>query len=577
MSADLDKISVKKNVLGLMNVEQRPVFVINEGPVDLTYYPYTTQTYSNSNVRFLINPPSQQTIVNRLMYVQIPFRLTFTGTSVGPTLLQIGSNDAVRSFALSKVIQNMTLTIDNATTSVILYDAIQAFERYIMDETKKRDLGFVPGASDEYPQYVQYQQYGSSKNVLGGYGENGNNDCPNRGGYADITVVSDNGTQAIVDVRLTEPIWCSPMLWKHNNEKGIALCNQLQLVCNMAGDLSQLWSHAVSKTIGGTTYTGGENITAVSVNVAPSGNTYSQPALLVSYNEMSLIEKLPKSLQYNYFAINTYVNDQANAVAALAAGAPAISQNIQLGTTPKRMYVYLCRRRADRTISTTDTFARIDSISLNLGTRNGILAGANSHQLFQIASENGFQGNFDAWYKYSGGVLALEFGKDIPLDALNAPGKVAQNQLSVTVNYHSLDPTDSITFSLYVHVISDGVCVKEPGSAQFLTGVLRAEDILNASKISADEADLMYVQNPYGGDFLSGFKHFIKSAAPYVKKAWEVGKKVAPYAEKAAEVGLPLLMGLGYAEDEARAILKKEMMGGKAMSKAELKKRLKQY
>ena len=312
MSLQPGQVKVFRDEESLLKVNNPPTYVVKIGPSDLNYTPFSSQSFSDSNAQFTVNPSSGKTGINRLIYLRIPFTLTFTGTSVGPTLLQLGSNDALRSFALSKVISNLKLQIDNASANIDMEDVIPAFERYMSTHSKETELGMIPSMSDQYPQYVQYQQYGSAKNALANFGEAGFGAATPRGGYSNLQVISDDGSTAVVQCELIEPIWVSPLKWKNGNDKALILTNQIQLFVQF-GDLSRLWSHATSQTIGGVSYTGGENITNVSVAVGASN--YDNPSLLVNQVEFPANMQVPLTEKYNFHDVQVFSTQGATSLA----------------------------------------------------------------------------------------------------------------------------------------------------------------------------------------------------------------------------------------------------------------------
>ena len=572
MSASPEKdLKVYKHVEPTLQLDQTPHYVINVGGQDLTYSAYTTTNFSTSNITWTVNPSTGNTVVNRMMYMRVPFTITFNGTSVGPTLLQLGSNDAPRSFFLSKVLENIKLVLDNSSTSIQQSDLIMAWERYMKSDTKRRDLGMCAYMSDQYQNYEDYLVHGSAKNALGSYGEAGMGAEEPRGGYQNLRVISDDGTTAVVELEAIEPIFLSPMLWKHeySDSKGLSLLNQIQVFAQL-GKLERVWSHNAVN---------GENITGV--NVVVGASSFDNPALLVNQIEGRMDEAIPKVLLYDYNDANIYKTEQSGAVAP---GAPGLvrSQNIQVGQTPKRLYAYLMARQNDRTFETADAQAPITRISVNWNTRNSILADATPVQLYEISSKNGFQGSFNAWQKFSGSVLALDFGSDIPLAALDAPGRIGQGQLSLEVNFVNASNSD-VTYELVICLVNEGVCVKTLNNTQFLSGIVTPGDVMSKNLPRID-GDLIALQQPYGGDLMSGLKkvvHGVKKFAndPRTKKAVEVGKHLGSLALKYGPE-IAALLAAGYTEDEAQEIIRKEgmgLVGGKRISKAQLRSRLKKY
>lgn len=569
MSLIPDKdVKIYKKTDPVIKLDDVPAFVVNRGGLDLTYTPFTSTSFTTSNLQITVNPPSGNTVVNRLAYLRCPFRLTFTSSAGAPSILDIGANDAPRSFALSKVISNIKLVLDNGSTSIQNDDIIMAYERYIKSDTKRRDLGMIPYEADNYQDYSDYLSQGSAKNNLGSYGESGFGAEEHNGGYFNLNVVSDDGSTAVLDIELIEPLWLSPMLWKQEyNSKGLALLNQMQLYVQF-GDLRRIWAHSSA------------GIAIDSINVSLN-SAFDNPALLVNFVQMQPDQHIPLMNLYNYYDVNVYKTENKGITNA-GASDEIKSQNIQVGQTPKRMYLYIMRREVDRTFETTDTFAKIDNISIQWNTRNGILADADTYQLYNISSKNGFQPSYNGWSKFCGSVFCADFGSDIPLQPLDAPGRIGQGQLSVRVNFTNISQ-ENITYELDIILINDGVCIKTLNNTQFLTGVATPSDALLSPQVSELESDILAIQDPYGGDLLGGAK-FSEKIKKGAKKAVRGAKKVSkglkaiePIAETIAPRSEGVfdaldLLGLGYTKKEIE-----QMYGGKMASRRAMKKRMRKY
>ena len=132
-------------------------YLIQKPGEDVTYRNVTSTSYSNNSINFSAPPPSPATIVDRRIEMRVKFQLTFTGTSVGPTLLQIGSNDAPRAFPLSQAINTLRISINNISVSTELSDYIGALLHYNTGrDAKEYDYSMSPSMLDQYQDYNDY-------------------------------------------------------------------------------------------------------------------------------------------------------------------------------------------------------------------------------------------------------------------------------------------------------------------------------------------------------------------------------------------------------------------------------------
>lgn len=568
----MDKVKVMKRhdcLTDFRGAGQNSRYVFEQGPQDLTYQQIVSNSFSNDGFTCTFNPPSQRTCIDRNMLLRCSFNLKFTRPGGGGSspLLELGSNDAFRSFAMSKCIRTVQLEIDDGSTTLQTRDMVYGFERFLNNDVLKNELGDCLSYPDQYQSYVQYQQYGSSRNALGNFGETGTGNADLRGGYTRFTVLSNNNNDAEVDVEFTEPLWVSPTMFKSGCAKGLTLVNQLNVIVSFAELSKNLFSHATTKGA----FTGGQDIGVPIVSVGST--TYKNPALLILQSNIQQTQQLPSTILYDYNDFQVNSQNQTQTITAGASNGIAVSQTIQLSSTPKYLMCYLRKSRATSTISDPDVFASIDSVSLQFNSRNGLFANASKEQLYNIAVKNGYQGSYSAWSKYSGSVLMFQYGSDIPLGPDDAPGKTGQNQIQLTINYSNPNEFDNINYDLYIINIKAGVIVKQPGSTTVLSSLLSADDILNAPMIP-ESMDVIRDDFMRGGSILDSIKSGIKRIAPHAQKALEVGKTALPLIESA----LPLLLALGYNEDEAKRMIKhKEMSGGRAVSRKKLMDKMSKY
>ncbi len=418
-------------------------YIIQKPGEDVTYRNVTSTSFSTSSVNFSAPPPSPATIVDRRIEMRCKFRMTFTGTSLGATLLQIGANDAPRSFPLSQAINTLRISVNNISISTELSDYHNALIHYNTGrDAKEYDYSTSPAMLDQYQVYNDYLLYGSAKNCLGSYGENGYKGP--RGGYPRVNVISDDGTTAVVDLEVTEMLFLNPLLWgREANEKGFIGVQTFDVVANFNNNLERyLWSHNA---------TSGENITAVNVEILES------PALLFTYITPDLLDmpNISDDIVYPYYNIDRYV-DRGQAVNA-GASFSRTSNNIQLNSIPKRIYIFARRKNDDKRIEHADTYARLDSISLSWNNRNGLFSGAQTEDLYLTSVRNGLNMSFDQWYKYQGSVFCIDFAKDIGMSSIEAPGLLGTYQFQYTANFTNVNDVDaSVDFDVFTVVVSEG-------------------------------------------------------------------------------------------------------------------------
>ena len=129
---------------------------------------------------------------------------------------------------------------------------------------------------------------------------------------------------------------------------------------------------------------------------------------------------------------------------------------VQLNSIPSRVYVFVTRADTDMRFTDTDTYAALENVNISFDNRDSILSNAQPYDLYQIAVKNGTNLSWPQWSSKVGGVLALDFGEDVPLRANQAPSLRGSYNLSMRVNAKNIS-TVAQRLQLTVVVVSVGV------------------------------------------------------------------------------------------------------------------------
>ncbi len=593
MSLAINPVSTYTVLDPVTDIDSKREYIVLKGGSRVTYKSINSTSYSETSIQFTAPPPSPGVIVSRKIMMKLPVTITFVGDSgdAGQGLLQSGY-DAFRAFPISSVMNTMTVSINNTSMSINMSDVIQPLLRYNTGlHIKDRDYSTTPSMMDTYARYESGTN--TIRNPLGGYGDAFESA---RGGFK-VTVVSNTQFEAVVQADLTELLYLSPFVFGRFNKAGLIGVQNMDFNFTFGNDLSRMWSHA-----------SGASTTFTSATVA-----FSQPSLLFKYVTPSQIQPIPRSAVYPYFSVNRYPTD-SNLSFTPGQTRTLSTQNIQLQSIPRRLYIFARRKNSDQTVNTTDTFFGIQNISVNWNNYSGLLSSASQQDLYKISIKNGCNMTFSQW---SGGptttmsgldidevgtvgsVLCLEMGTDIALNEVEAPGQLGTYQLQMDISVQNINLTDTITPSLYVVVVSEGTFTIQNNNAIAQIGVLSKNDVLNSAK--SGQISYNMIKDAYGGDFLSGMKEFGKKALKGIR---QVGKVVGPAAKAALPIiikNLPKLLkllpliGLGAGGQQlpagygappvgGRKRRKKAgrpkkkrggiLAGGQVMSRAELRRRL---
>ena len=523
---------------------QKLLYGVETVASDSLYKVFPITSINSSNFSVTANPSNKGVFIDRKIFLQIKFILTFNGNSgsAGRTLLQCAGlpstvstagntafYDAPRAYGLSNSLSSIKVQFNGADVSTNLQEYIRALTRYSNNvECQDKDLGFSPTMLDQSLNYSDLA--GFNRDPLRGYGDN-DLQCP-RGGFINCVVTRNDSTGtnndvAIVELTLMEPIYLSPManmcrseqpsfydqstLSINGNFKGRGNTNQ--------GLISTLWSHSTSSLS-----------TFSSFNVVADAGSSN-----LIYLELKPPLGLPMPMSTVYDYVEPFYTSTIKSAQLTRTQANLKGDNIQLNSIPERVYIWVNKQDADSTWTDTDTYFSIEQIGITFNTRSGILQEASPEMLYTIANRNFTNSNYRQFRKDVGSVLCLRFGEDIPLANLLVPGSRGSYDFVANVsatNNYSVTVTPQINF-LFMYTgtfkIENGTCSKH-------VGILTQQDVLNV--IESKQAPIPS-KPPFnalgsgalmGGSMMGGFSwgeflDFFKKAG---RTAINVGKAVAP-------------------------------------------------
>jgi len=534
-----------------LGFENKRKFGIIKSGRSNTFKVLPTQNYSQSQCTFNAQPPSPNIAIDRQIMTKWYITLTFTGTAGSNGLLLAPSlYDAPRAFPVSQCISNIQANINNANVSLTTYQAINAFIRTnTTDDELRKDFSLTPSMLDFFQEYDDPYVfgYGIANDPLQQVGQNGY--FVSRGGFP-FTVVSNTATTAVVTFSSSEPMVVSPFLSNSDNEVALIGVQTLTAQINF-NNLNRCWSHS----------NGNGNAGTITSCVA----SFTQaPEMLLNFLTPSDLQDIPVSNIFNYNTVDFYPYDTG---ITLAPGATAVinSQNIQFGYIPRRIYIFARRTDASATISTTDTFLRINGAQISFDNIAGVLSGANSEQLWNLSKESGLNMSWSEWSKYTGSILVLDIGRGLFLQSPDeAPSLSTTKQFQVQLNVTNINQQNSIPVSLQIMTIADGLITIEGGNTILQNTVLTRDDILNAGQNPTVNSLWEKSNSWFGGGGLKfrDISHKLKNAHNAVKSSGALSTIAALSGHPESAI---LANALGYGG---------ALVGGKKMSKASLASRL---
>tara|TARA_R110002072_G_scaffold240605_1_gene399149 strand:- start:275 stop:1993 length:1719 start_codon:yes stop_codon:yes gene_type:complete len=518
-------------------------------------------SYSTAGITWNFNTQSENVLIDRRIYARAQFQLTFVGTApLGQPLLNTES-DAARFLPLASVTQSLKVTINGSSVESQYSDSLLGVLRYnISDHLKDVDLSMSPSAQDKYQRYVD--GVGSVRNPLSNYQNSGH--VTGRGCFELDSITNPVSPDASVTpitatvlFTVTEPLLLSPMLYRSTDlQSGLIGVRNMGVQFNFAsGQLSRIWSRSPSA-----------GVTLTSVTAAIGAGTTAPPSLLVNYLTPPLSSQgsIPRQINYQYNKSETFVNDM-NVQLGPNASQTFNNNAIQLSTVPKCIYIWASRQNSTKTYLTSDTFFKINSLSLNYLNVSGQFSSMSLQDLYQMCVKNGCE---LSWPEWSGRTVTIGdsrtgigsvdgmVGSVIKLDVsdLHIPSNVASgmnvnSQLSYSVNVENINRIDTIGVQLTTVIVYDGLMSIESGSMATQVGVISEADVVETRADRSNFIPWSTARNIYGGSIYGQMGHLARIAKRGLDMACEAKKALG-----------------------GEMVLQQD--GGAAMSRADLKRRM---
>jgi hypothetical protein len=565
MSHDIKGIKIQDpRINDLTNDMTYPIF---DGASNNTYqaYPFTG---SNSSLTVTTQIPSESILTDARVLLQSDLNLTINlaNVPIGTQAFQIGSTDSLAPYPLQSLFTTASLTLNNATSSTNYSDVFPMIK--ILED--KCHLSHYNSTS---PNYIN-KNWGmfsdailTNSNPMANFNEvsvASDWKVPNgafpysyyvvqhyiAGVLTDDSLISTSTSDTwkvyVSYSKLTEPFLClSPFINDDYNKSGLIGINTINLVLNIDTACRRVWNTGNSFVNGSgnglSTY-----ITSISLGNPNSTSGFSNTKILYNFLSLSDLQysKISTKSVIGFSEYARYLTQSSNAPVFSPNTTNTITlQNIQINQIPSIICVNVAVPQNLKNWGYTDSFFKINNVSITFNNQSGLLASADITQLFELSQKSG---STQSYYAFSGKCLAIQNGQSVlvpslgsllvlnPAFALSLPpllsnSSIAQINLQITINC-----TNTLPFSVQpeatIMCINSGYAISELGSTSFFTAVLDREMVLQ-TKASDEHHDIidqeMYSQEVGGKMYnfgsLSKFHKMTKGGKHHMKKMEEDG------------------------------------------------------
>lgn len=360
-----------------------------------------------------------------------PLGLTQNPGGVGPAGLPVTA--ALRAFPLQSCTDTLSVQLNGATNTVNQRQILSATQRFQYKDYLSKWATEAPCMADNRALLVADSIqtgavaanlspiYPVSNQPLSRYE---NSDGTSRGSFIPVSYTV-NGNDNIWVYDISEPLMVSPFVL-YSEDVFLANLNNMSLQLN--------YSSLADMIVSSKAYD------------IPSGIVISNPRLQLTYISVQpSLTKIPSVSKYDFQSIVYFPQTKSITAGAINTATTMTSNTIRFSAMPQMIYCFVrnpIQNRAGQTSS--DCFYSLGlpdgsaGVSIQLGTRSGLLASMSTKTMYQIACSNGYNSTF-ADYKYgSGSILCINPVKDlgISLGSDSLPGEANGNvNFQVQLNF----------------------------------------------------------------------------------------------------------------------------------------------
>jgi hypothetical protein len=545
MSEAINKMNIVVVGDSRLQTEEKQTYAVIKGSTVSLMKAYASSSLSSSSVSFNnINPSNYSTFVSKQFDIQVSYLVTFTGTCPeGANLLDTwGVDMAPRCMPINSTITNTSIQLNTSTFDSDTNDILPYVTRVDFD----RNRSYLSQTATTCDQSQQYSELcnapnPSNRNPLSAYGVGQAGSIPNRGS-GQYKLLTNTPTSATLLMSFSEPLLCSPLTWSgHDTTTAFTYLTNVTIQCQFDNQLSARLLSISNNCVS----------TFSNITVVPQSAT-----IQFTYFTPSIISNPPRSINYPYYKINRFITDNQTPLQA-SNSTQVVCNSLQISSNPKAIIIFIKPTRSTITPATTDTFCRIDKISLEYQNKAGTFSSTQPQQLYSMSKNNLLDMSFDEWYGHPkslsnnlldnftrvvsgvGGMVCINPVLDMGL-GVESSGSSSLQTLQISVDYTSLY-RDNIArlFSVYVLVINDGIVNLSPAVASQQDSIVSPSDLLMYKSIQPayTNADVLSAQGNVGGmmggSFFGDVGRFFKNKAiPWIKQhgpeVVSIAKQIAP-------------------------------------------------
>ena len=528
----------------------------------VTFQNLASTSYGATSASWLIIPPSQDAFINRCIKVVYPITVTYTGTASGSYLLTSG-RDGLRSCPNLRFTTNENISINNSQfpSSDLSWDV---YSELMTHFNKVHAMEHPLACPDPTQSYSDAN--GGFNNPLSGW-ENASPVVPGalkRGGYRMLSITRD-ASSAVITYELIGYLTLPGIFGiDQSSAQGLTRIQQIKIESYYDFTAANVISHDP-----------GSSDTISSVTVALT----SAPSLVIKYITVPPALKPQGPLVYPCLKFDRFTQAGLTSVGAYGGGsdsATCVSNNIMVQRVPRYLFLWVRDSKAVKTITSTDTFMKINAVRINFNNQSGLLATARTSDLWLMSKQCGlldplpaFEGRAFNQSEFAnigtvGSIVCLEFGRHISIGDELSIGSPGSFNLNVEVDFRNPSAATHSSLELRTVVAYDQQLTIDEHGGIHVDMTTSPVGLIASGGCTVDFVKVPSQSTVVTGagfmDFMSGINKFLKDTKLIsgISGALSAVPMLAPFAGPLAGVS----SSMGY--------------GGQEMSKAQLKSMIKQ-
>jgi len=446
MSNDFKKVLVKDDRL---MVTDSLNYAVIKGGQSIVSQTQSAISQSTSSISFNLQVPSEQTIIDRKVFISATVQLQWQTTG-SPTLVY-GQNLALAPFPLHQMCSTIQSTINNNVTSINIRDVLPFLVRSNDCRELQKSMSSCPTMPDSMFYYSdcvgsagmrcvgdttnsppEILQYGPPGNTLGNFLTGGiDTDLLPNGSFSGPNARNQTGTTnnsgvAINDQCVTlmysatgsapwyaqgtqsggvasanywrlvfttiEPVLCQPFLWSDpvSNKQGMYGVQTIQLQYNVAN--ADRAVRFIESQYTPNTFT----LTTITVPNSATVNSVQNARLFLKYITPHPSDLLPARNVIPLLTYDRYFANANNQIIPQNYGTPvSISSNTyNLTQIPDKICIFFRKKMTNQRPTDTDAVPVIRNISINFNNNAGLLSSATLQDLYYYSVQAGSNQSF---------------------------------------------------------------------------------------------------------------------------------------------------------------------------------------